>query len=84
LKQAWVFPLQHTSNTPGSQLLLSMPNQSAVLALSEDFSKEIETAPETIHFDLTARTLATARLGDTIIQATESCIVLMNSRGGYV
>lgn len=83
VKQSWLLPSRSADST-GFELLLSMPDQTAVIHLTEDLSLEDESDPGTLQYDHTSRTLAAAATKDMVIQVTEAFIVLIGDTYWYV
>ncbi len=73
LRQVWAVPVPG-----GVHLVLSMPDRSATLHLSQDLSNAIELPDDTNGYDLTSRTLALERIEDDIlVQVTERWAVVL-------
>ena len=83
LKQAWVFPAGPRHDA-GFHLVLSMPDQTAVLSLSADLSQASESEAGTIQYDTSSRTLAATVSNDLIIQVSEKYIVLIGPSERYL
>lgn len=86
VKQAFVLPASLSSKEPGYDLVLSLPDQTTVLRISEDF-REISQPPGvddgTLKYDLSSRTLMAVVTQGIIIQVTEQNIVLINGAQAY-
>lgn len=76
MKRAWLLPSWTSHSFHGYLLLVSMPECSAALLLSEDFSSATEPAADTIPYALDSTTLALACSGHFTAQATRNNIVL--------
>lgn len=83
LREAWVFPSNHVHGAAGFHLVLSMPDSSAVLQLSEDFSQAQEPASAISKYDLSSSTLAVAHSERLVIQITRASIVLIRPDRRY-
>lgn len=77
VKQAWVFR-SHFSSDLGFHLLLSMPDRTTILHLSDDLSQATEPDPAAIQYDISSRTLAATASDELITQVTENFIVLLS------
>ena len=75
LVQVWAVPVPG-----GVQLVLSMPDRSAALHLSQDLSNATELPEDPLSYDLSSRTLALEKIDDDIlVQVTEQCVVVLIS-----
>ena len=86
VKQAFVLPAYLSGRSAGYDLVLSMPDQTTVLHLSEDLA-DISQPPEVeegaVTYDISYRTLIAAVTCGIIVQVTENRIVLINSGHMY-
>ncbi len=79
IREAWVFPAHLSSPNHGLHVLLSLPDRSATLYLSENLSQVEDLDSEAVEYDLTSRTIAAAQSpGHIIVQVSEKCLVLLN------
>jgi hypothetical protein len=80
VKQAFVLPASLTRPSAGFDLLLSMPDRTTVLHMSEDLSElsQADTTDDgTINYDISSRTLAAVVTNNVIVQVTEHGILLV-------
>jgi hypothetical protein len=87
VKQAFVLPAYLSSQSEGYDLLLSMPDRTTVLRLSEDLddiSQPTEVDNGTLNYDVSSRTLIAVVTNDMIVQVTEQTLVLINAAQVYV
>jgi len=84
IRDAWIFPSKHLYGAPGYHLILSMPDSSAVLQLSEDFSQAQEPVEASGKYDLSSPTLAVAHFEHLIIQITTEAVLLISPDRRYV
>jgi hypothetical protein len=82
VRQAWLLSLQRRGSYI---LLLSLPDRTAVLELSEDLSQVEEVEADSVPFDLTSRTIGVRQdsTQETILQITESYLVIASVRTRY-
>jgi len=83
-KRSWVFPAHAGGAFSGMDLLLALPDSSAVLHLPEEFSEA--TVPDAVQtkYDMASRTLAASRLSDqAIVQITEVAVTIISSSQRY-
>jgi replication-dependent DNA damage repair protein MMS1 len=79
-KQAFMVPAHPSGEIPGYDLLLSMPDHTVVLGLSEDLNDASEPSdPDAVKYDVSSRTLTAVAADEMIVQVTEQNIVLINS-----
>ena len=83
VKEAWLLPSRDSSQEGGFNLLLSMPDCTALLYLPEDLSEAQETNSDALVFDLSAPTLAMASSGNFLTQVTKASIVLLGPGKRY-
>lgn len=77
VKRAWLLSATAPPSFPCYLLLLSLPDSSAALCLSEDFSSAREPEADIVPFDLSSSTLALASYGPRTIQVTKQHIVVL-------
>ncbi|KAH8912545.1 thermotolerance protein [Coniochaeta sp. PMI_546] len=82
VRQAFVLPASVSSQSEGYDLLLSMPDRTIVLRLSEDLD-DISQPPADDDgiekYDVSSRTLTAVVTNGMIVQVTEQTIVLINA-----
>lgn len=77
IRQSWMFPAHLEDSSKGFHILLSLPDRSAILHLSEDLVDAEEPDPEAIPYDLSSRTIAANRTSSNmIVQVTENFLVI--------
>ncbi|TPX14965.1 uncharacterized protein E0L32_004795 [Thyridium curvatum] len=77
IRDAWIFPAHLGCPDRGFHILLSMPDRSTVLHLSDDYNEIAETDPHSLPYDLSARTIVATQLSDTMaLQVTENYVVI--------
>ncbi len=80
IKQSWIFPADLSDAAQGFHMLLSMPDSSAILHLSEDLADVDEPDSITVQYDLSSRTIQAAQVSDDmIVQVTENYLVLVSA-----
>ncbi|KAK0643484.1 mono-functional DNA-alkylating methyl methanesulfonate N-term-domain-containing protein [Cercophora newfieldiana] len=77
VKEAWLLPSRNAVEEKGFHLLLSMPDCSALLHLSEDLATARMARSELLAYDLSASTLALSYSGQVIVQVTMRSVVLI-------
>lgn len=77
LKQAWVVRAQFSGEL-GFNMLLSLPDRTGILHLSDDLSEAAELDPGSTQYDTSSRTLAAAACPGWTAQVTENCIVIIS------
>jgi hypothetical protein len=91
VKQAFVLPAlaaYSSSQSTGYDLLLSAPDRTRVLRLSEDLGEisELQGEDDTVGYDISCRTVTAAVANDSadvIVQVTERNVVLINASQVY-
>jgi hypothetical protein len=83
VKQAWLIPSSHPASPKGFHLLLSMPDRSIAVYLSEDFSLASVLNPDTISYDLSSPTLAVACSDQLTVQLTKGFVALVGPGNRY-
>ncbi|KAK3368990.1 mono-functional DNA-alkylating methyl methanesulfonate N-term-domain-containing protein [Lasiosphaeria ovina] len=77
VKEVWLFPSSHSGAPQDHHLLLSMPDCSIILNLSEDFAQASELEPGSTPYDLSSPTLAVSHSDHFTVQITKQSIVLL-------
>lgn len=79
-RKTWLFPAHATDASHGFYMLVSMPDKSSILHLSQDLGQVDVPDLDTVPFDLSSRTLAATRTSDHLaIQVTEQSITVVSS-----
>lgn len=78
VRQCWIFPANLNDPSEGFHLLLSLPDRTAVLHLSENLAEASEVDTETVGYDLSSRTIAARQIAKTtIVQVTENALAVV-------
>ncbi|KAH6856761.1 mono-functional DNA-alkylating methyl methanesulfonate N-term-domain-containing protein [Chaetomium sp. MPI-CAGE-AT-0009] len=78
MKQAWLLPFSDPASFEGYLLLISMPDSTAALLLSKDFSSATAPVEGSIPYDLSSSTLTLASHAELTVQITHQAVVLVN------
>lgn len=84
MKQAWLLPYADPPQVVGYLLLISMPDSTAALVLSKEFSSAAVPGDGAIPYDLSSSTLALVSHEQMTIQITQEAVVLANQHERYV
>jgi hypothetical protein len=83
MKQAWLLPYADPPCVVGYLLLISMPDSTAALVLSKEFSSATVPGDGTIPYDLSSSTLTLVSHEQMTMQITQEAVVLANQRERY-
>ena len=83
MKQAWLLRLCDPPAFDGYLLLLSLPDSTAGLLLSSDFSNATAPAAGMVPYDLSSTTLALVASGQMMVQITGHSVVLATQQDRY-
>ncbi|KAI1142112.1 hypothetical protein F5Y05DRAFT_369712 [Hypoxylon sp. FL0543] len=81
IKQCWAISDFGGAAEGGSLLLLALPNGSAILHLTQDFSEVSEIDHDAIPYDFTSTTLTVQELDGVVVQITTNYITIASSTG---
>ncbi|KAI0198950.1 mono-functional DNA-alkylating methyl methanesulfonate N-term-domain-containing protein [Astrocystis sublimbata] len=83
IKECWVIPSFDSTPEAGFQILLALPESSALLHISHDLTEVSEQAQESVDFDLLSTTLACHISPDLMIQITTERATIRTSSSCY-
>ena len=83
IKQCWEIPVAGRPVDEGLHLLVSSPNRSDVVFISDDFGQAEVLQQEQGPYDLSSSTLACDTAEETVIQVTSSAITVITTADQY-
>ncbi|KAI1330850.1 mono-functional DNA-alkylating methyl methanesulfonate N-term-domain-containing protein [Xylariaceae sp. FL0255] len=83
IKRCWTFPDFDGNPGIGFLMLLTLPDSSALLHISHEFTEVAERSQSTVQFDLLSPTLAVYTTADLIIQVTQTYATIVSPTACY-